>query len=93
MSNEIGELLTIEQFAARMGISRSTAYCWLAEGRLEAGIHVLRIKRVIRIVWSAALVMHLGQADPAQVPKVRLRKRGTGGGNRRAIDCSYLGSL
>lgn len=94
MSGEVVELVTVGEFADRLGISRSTAYCWLAEGRLETGTHVLRIKRVIRIVWSKELVMHLAlQSEPDRAPKVKLQRRGTGGGNRRAIDCSYLESV
>ena len=35
------ELITLEQFAKRLNISRSTAYNWLAEGRLVPGRHVV----------------------------------------------------
>lgn len=35
------EIITVEQFADRMNISRSTAYNWLAKGHLTTGRHVI----------------------------------------------------
>jgi len=86
------ELLTLEQFAERLEISRSTAYSWLTEGHLVAGKHVVRIKRVIRVLWSTELLTHLlalSVLEPQAKPP-RLHRNGKGGRNRVALDSGYL---
>ena len=86
------EIITLEQFAKRLNISRSTAYNWLAEGRLVPGRHVVHIGRVIRVLWSSDLVAHLlalSVHEPVNDQTVP-RRKGHGGGNRIAIDCDYL---
>lgn len=92
MSNAFSELLTLEQFAERLLISRSTAYTWLAEGRLVAGTHYIRLNRVIRVIWGDALVNHLlsMSAQEPGVPHVRLKRKGTGGRNQCALNLDYL---
>lgn len=87
------ELITIMQFAQRLCISRSTAYNWLAEGRLAAGRHVLRIGRVVRILWSEELLAYLlTLSNSDEQPKERpiLKRNGKGGRNRVALDADYL---
>ena len=90
------ELITIEQFAKRMVISRSTVYGWLAAGKLQQGVHLIKIGRVVRIVWSDDLMSHLlelskSNYEPGERPL--LKKEGKGGHNRIAFDCDYLKSL
>lgn len=83
-------LLTIEEFAQLMRIKRNTAYAWLKAGRLETGVHVLRIKGVVRIVWSESLFEHLlKQSTVEKVCPVLIRK-GKGGRNTCALDADYL---
>lgn len=92
MSNAFSELLTLEQFAERLLISRSTAYTWLAEGRLVAGTHYIRLNRIIRIVWGDALCRHLltlSTLEP-EVPRVKLKRKGRGGRNQCALNLDYL---
>jgi hypothetical protein len=86
------ELLTLEQFAERLLISRSTAYSWLAEGRLVAGTHYIRLNRVIRVLWCDALVSHLLalSVQEPEVPLIRLKRKGKGGRNQCALDFNYL---
>lgn len=50
------EMLSIEDFARRMKISRATAFEWLRKKILIEGRHYIRIGRVIRIPWSQELV-------------------------------------
>lgn len=50
------EMLSIEDFAERMKISRATAFEWLRKKILIEGRHYIRIGRVIRIPWSQELV-------------------------------------
>lgn len=84
-------LLTIEEFAKLMRISRSTAYAWLAAGRLETGHHVLRIGGVVRIVWSDELFEHLIRQSSVEVTaSSTLVRKGKGGRNICALDAEYL---
>lgn len=87
------EYLTIEQFAARLQLSRSTAYNWIYQGRLVEGTHVLHIGGVIRIVWNDNLMAHLldlSKAEGQTPPRPRLQRDGRGGRNRIAFDMSLL---
>lgn len=87
------EMLTLEQFAERLKISRSTAYNWLAEGRLIPGLHVLRLGRVVRILWSDDLVSHLlmvSDKGPDKLTRPLLRRNGKGGRNSVALNLDYL---
>lgn len=92
-----GSLLTIEEFATKMGISRSTVYGWLAEGKLVVGHHVVRIGRVVRIIWNDDLISHLlaisaeDGEEPEQRP--RLKRNGKGSRNRVALNIDYLENL
>ena len=86
---ETKELLTIEQFAERMQISRSTAYNWVASGKLQAGVHVIRLGNVVRIIWCDQLLYHLlmlSASDDDKTGKFVLKRKGTGGRNRVALD-------
>ena len=84
------QILTIDQFAERMQISRSTAYSWVADGAL--GSFLIRHKSIVRIVWSAKLLEHLQEISSQQpeAPKSVLRRKGAGGRNKIALDASYL---
>lgn len=89
-------IISIEEFANRLGISRSTAYTWLAEGRLVTGRHVLRIGRVVRILWSDELMAHLlslSVAGPKVTERPPLKRTGKGGRNRLALNPDLLDSL
>jgi len=87
------QLLTIEEFAMRMRISRSTACSWLSSGRLVSGTHVLRIGAVVRIVWSDELFKHLLEQSTVNEPRPALKRQGKGGRNVCALDMEYLKSV
>lgn len=91
-TNMTTEFLTIEQFAARLQLSRSTAYNWIASGRLVSGQHVLHVGGVIRILWGDDLMTHLLELSKCSEPVVRpvLKKEGRGGRNKIAFDSNYL---
>ena len=86
------KLLTIEEFAQLMRIKRSTAYSWLAAGRLETGRHVLRIGGIVRIVWSDDLFDYLLKQSVHKETHVQLVRKGKGGRNLCALDFKYLES-
>jgi hypothetical protein len=92
MNNHCPELITLEQFAERLNVSRSTAYGWLAEGVLIPGKHIMHIKRIIRILWSNELVAHLLTLSSAKLENKppRLKRKGKGSRNQISIDCDYL---
>ncbi len=45
------EVLTIEQFAQRMQVSRTTVFAWIKAGFLKEGVHYLRLGRILRLCW------------------------------------------
>lgn len=83
-------LLTIEEFAQQMRIKRSTAYSWLAAGRLQVGVHVLKIGGIRRIVWSQELLEHLLKQSVEGKELPVLVRKGKGGRNTGAFDPEYL---
>jgi transcriptional regulator with XRE-family HTH domain len=50
-SHSESELLTVEQFAKRLQVSRTTVFNWLKDGKLREGVHYLRIDRILRFRW------------------------------------------
>jgi len=51
------DLLTVEEFADKLKVSRSTVFGWLKSGQLQEGRHFFRIGRIIRFVWDAGLFL------------------------------------
>jgi len=49
------ELLTVEQFAKRFQVSRTTVFGWLKNGNLREGIHYFRLGRILRFHWPFSL--------------------------------------
>ena len=91
------ELLTVEEFAERMKISRTTVFDWIRKGTLKSGRHYLKIGRIIRFEWGPELLSKLyedcvaeqeepGNSTPGR-PKLRRDRRP---GNKRVainLDC------
>ncbi len=89
------ELLTLDDFAARMKISRTTAYSIVLEELLPAG-YVIRRRRILRIVWSDALIEHLSvmSSCETEVPsRPKIIRNGTGGRNRISLNPEYLENI
>lgn len=53
------EIITLEQFAARMQVGETTVWKWIRSGRLKPGRHFIQIERVIRFHWCRELVERL----------------------------------
>lgn len=51
------DFLTVEQFAQRLQVSRTTIFEWLKTGNLVQGKHYFKIGRVLRFVWDATLLL------------------------------------
>lgn len=45
------ELLTVEEYAARFKVSRTTVFAWLKNGELREGTDYLRRGRILRFCW------------------------------------------
>jgi excisionase family DNA binding protein len=53
------EMLSIEDFANRMGVGRTTIYDWLKSGSLRPGRHCIKIGGTIRFPWGTELLQKL----------------------------------
>lgn len=69
LSQQPPELLTVEQFAQRLQVSRATVFAWMQKQILVQGRHFLKFGRVLRFSWSDDLVACLLH-DSAQVVPV-----------------------
>ena len=45
------EILTVEQYAARLQVSRTTVFGWLKNGDLREGVDYFRRGRIVRFSW------------------------------------------
>jgi hypothetical protein len=62
------ELLTVEQFAQRLQVSRATVFTWIQKQILVQGRHFLKFGRVLRFSWSNDLVSTLLHDSTQAVP-------------------------
>jgi len=60
ISHSETEILTVEQFAQRLGMSRTTAFDWLKSGILVQGKHYFKIGRILRFVWDETMLLTIG---------------------------------
>lgn len=57
------ELLTVEEFARRYRVGRSTVFYWIASRMMIRGVHYFQIGKTIRIPWSMDLLAALSTLD------------------------------
>ena len=71
------DILTPEEFAERLKIGRSTLFEWLRKGVLVPGEHYFKQGRILRFMWSDAVVATLLEAtrQPAAPEKPQLRQK------------------
>ncbi len=50
------EILTVEELAERLRVSRATIFTWLRKDVLTQGKHYFKQGRVLRFVWGIELV-------------------------------------
>ena len=55
MEQNNAEILTVEQFAERMQVSRTTVFGWIKNGSLREGVHYFRLGRILRFCWQEGL--------------------------------------
>lgn len=64
------EMLTVEQFANRMAVGKTTVYDWVKSGQLVAGRHYIRIAGTTRFPWGADLLQRLLEDSADKEPPV-----------------------
>jgi len=64
-SHSENELLTVEQFAERLQVSRTTIFGWLKNSILREEIHYFRLGRVLRFYWPFYLTGQRSQQTMA----------------------------
>jgi hypothetical protein len=64
------ELLTVEQFALRLQVSRATVFAWMQKQILVQGHHFLKFGRVLRFTWTDDLIASLLHDSALAVPVV-----------------------
>jgi len=79
------ELLTVEEFAQRIRVGRSTVFDWIASKKMIQGIHYFKIKKTLRIPWSMGLLASLSSEDDDDPEKPPTRS----GKNRQIINLDY----
>ncbi len=83
-SSSVPELLTVEEFAARFRVGRSTVFSWIASNKMVQGIHYYKVGKTIRIPWSLDLLSSLSEDSAETVtPPVKYGK------NRQTINLDY----
>lgn len=66
------ELLTVEEFAQRFRVGRSTVFEWIANKKMVPGVHYFKIGKTIRIPWSLELLASLStDSDVSEKTPVR----------------------
>jgi len=86
------DILTVEQFAERVHVSRATVFAWMQRGLLVAGRHYFKFGRVIRFPWSAELIANLLQASTGQESQpipVQVKVKPVRQGKRNSINWDY----
>ncbi|WP_223909889.1 helix-turn-helix domain-containing protein [Geobacter sp. AOG1] len=66
------DVLTVEQFAERLQVSRTTVFAWLKSGAILEGVHYFRLGRILRFRWQDDLFFNnrpmLNTVDAAASP-------------------------
>ena len=78
------ELLTVEEFAQRLRVGRSTVFLWIASKKMIQGIHYFKIVKTVRIPWFMELLASLSvESEETEPAPVRSGK------NQRIINLDY----
>lgn len=83
------EILTAEEFAARLKIGRSTLFDWLNKGILVSGKHYLKVGRILRFVWSDDVVTLLNESVAVTTSRQPASKRDNRVAAKNTINWDY----
>jgi hypothetical protein len=62
------EILTVDQLAMRLKISRATVFVWIQRKIITQGKHYIKVGRVLRFLWSPDFLETISQKEGALVP-------------------------
>lgn len=88
------ELLTVEQFAERLQVSRTTVFHWMKTGEISEGVHYFRLGRILRFRYDEALFFTGKQARKTKTDKTKEQLRPKGkkpapAPSRQAVNLDY----
>ena len=71
------EILTVEEFAQKMKVGRTTVFQWIKEDVLIQGKHFFKVGRIIRFQWPDVLELLQGekQAEKQEISPPKIRKK------------------
>lgn len=84
---QTSELLTVDQFAQLLKVSRTTVFSWLKTGEIQEGVHYIRLGRVLRFRWQIDLLFW--KSKPCKT-KQKLKKRPTSPGRSKLSSLSAV---
>lgn len=92
--NDTPDLMTVEQFAERLQVSRTTVFYWLKSGELSEGVHFFRLGRIIRFRYDENLFftskpLKKPTADKANVLIRPKGKKPAPAPSRQAVNLDY----
>ena len=62
------EILTVDQFAERMKVCRTTIFQWIKDNILVQGEHFFKHKRVVLFIWCKEIIISLAK-NSAKIEK------------------------
>ena len=95
MQQESIEIISLEEFAKRMSVARTTVFEWIQRGKLLPGRHFIKMGRVIRFEWGPDLLKKLYEDSDAptvashNVKPPQTRSSRTESKRKAAIDLDY----
>ena len=72
------ELLSIEEYTRRFGVSRTTIFKWIKQGKLKPGRHFIKIGRVLRLFWSIDVIRDLHNDNEKNLETSNAHLKATG---------------
>ena len=92
--SDTGRLLTTNEFADRLKVSRTTVFKWIKDGTLMPGRHFIRVGRIVRFLWEPDLIREIHQDSFLQSVSIeqqsdRFAEERTRSGKRSVLNLDY----
>jgi hypothetical protein len=65
------ELLTIDEYARRFRVCRTTIFEWKKQGKLQDGRHFIKIGRILRFFWNINVIKDLHNLNNEKIEKTK----------------------
>jgi hypothetical protein len=66
-SSDALELLTIDEYAERIKIGRTTVFKWKQDGTLVPGRHYIKKGKILRFIWTRDVIEEIHQESEQTV--------------------------